>query len=164
MGQMIRRVVPICAAVAVIGGAFAATGASGLDKKCLLTPRMTVIPGSRGAGNVGYRLTITNSGPGACRIGKHPRLRLVGESGEGLPTTVVKTGPLGRVVVPVGGSVSARLRFSPDVPGPGEPTEGPCEPKAETIAVRLGLSYRTGPVQPPISVCDHGKIEMGALG
>jgi hypothetical protein len=160
---MFRRAVPICAAVAVIGGAFAATSASGFPKKCTLHPEMTLIQGSRGAGNVGYRLTIRNSGPGACSVGRHPGLNLISESDEALPTTRVKTGPAGTVAIPVGGSVSARLRFSEDIPGPGEPGHGPCEPKAAKIRVHLGAGYRIGPIDPPTPVCDHGRIEEGSL-
>jgi hypothetical protein len=155
VGQMFRRAVPICAAVAVIGGAFAVSSASGFPKKCFLHPEMRLIEGSRGAGSVGYRLTIRNSGPGECTVGRHPRLTLVSESGEGLPTEIVKTGPLGKIAIPVGGTVSARLRFSDDIP--------PCEPKAARIHVHLGSGYQFGPIDPPTSVCDHGKIEEGAL-
>ena len=163
MGTLLRRVAAGCATVAVIGAGFAVSSASGLDKKCWLSPKMTIIGGSHAAGSVGYRLTISNPDSWSCRIGRHPFLKLIGENGDFLPTSRVKVGPQGYLVIPAGGAVSARLRFSPDIPGPGEPTQGPCEPQATEIRVRTPWGYRAGPIHPRTSVCDHGKIEEGAL-
>jgi hypothetical protein len=155
VGKLFLRVVPTCAAVAVIGAAFAATGASGFPQKCFLGVEMTRSEGS-------YSLRVHNPTGAHCLVGKHPRLRLLGENGEDLPTDIVKVGERGSVVIPPGGTASARLRFSADVPGPGEPTQGPCEPKATEIRV-FGPAGRIGPVRPPTSVCDHGKIEESVL-
>jgi hypothetical protein len=146
--------VPICAAVAVIGGAFAATSASGIEGKCLLHPSMTLTSGSPGAGPVGYRLTIRNSGPGRCHIRRHPELTLVTATGEIIATNVDKTGPTGEVPIPVGGAVNAELRFG---------TYGDCGPRAVKIRIAFHNVHRRGPIDPPTPVC-NGRIEMGALG
>ena len=98
---------------------------------------MSVIPDSRGAGNVEYRLTIRYHGPSVCTVSSHPQLRLIGAGGERLPTHVKEEGPRGIAVIRLGEAVSAKLRFSPDIPGPGEPAHGPCEPLAHEVSVML---------------------------
>jgi len=133
-----------------------------------LSAAMSVIPGSAGAGNIGYRLTLKNHG-GACILGDHPGLKLLKANGQGLPTRVIKSGrtAFGTMTVGTGHSTSARLRFSPDVAGPGEPGKGPCEPAAHKVKVLLsapGSGTVTGAVKPPTSVCEHGSIQEQPLG
>jgi hypothetical protein len=71
------------------------------------------------------------------------------------------------VTIAARGSKSARLRFSPDIPGRGEPKKGACEPKAYGVLVTLGSPASgelTASVKPPTSVCQHGQIRAQPPG
>jgi hypothetical protein len=161
MSKLLRRSVPILVVAAVVGAAFTATGATGKDNSCQLAAKMTFIKGSQGAGNVSYKLTISNSGT-ACRLNNQPILRLIGARGQNLPTKVIWSGKAGSVLIKKGKSASATMRFSPDIPGPGEPKRGACEPKAHRIKlVSAGVLF--GPVSPPTSVCERGTMRSSGL-
>ncbi|HWX09457.1 MAG TPA: hypothetical protein VNY33_05730, partial [Gaiellaceae bacterium] len=90
-----------------------------------------------------------------------PALRLLGAHGKSLPTNVVpdpryhaKT-----FLLRAGKTASATARFSPDVPGPGEPVTKRCEPLAYSAAVSAGGLLFVVPIRPrPTSVCEHGRL------
>jgi hypothetical protein len=167
MKHLRRRLVAICSVAAVAAaGALAASSATGSVANCgsaHLSVKMTVINGSAGAGHISYKLKLKNSGPGSCRVDKHPGLKLLKGNGAGLPTHVTKVGPNGSILIKAGKSASAQLRFSPDIPGPGEPTHGSCEPAAHKIKV-IASTPTVGPVSPPTPVCEHGAIQQKPLG
>ena len=134
-------------------------------KASQLAASMSVIKGSAGAGNIGYKLALKNHG-GACNLGNHPVLKLLKGNGAKLPTHVTWSGAAGLVTIGSGHSATARLRFSPDIPGRGEPGKGPCEPTAHYIGVilsALGHGNLAGAVKPPTSVCEHGAIQAQSL-
>lgn len=168
MGHLLRRVVPVCATVAVIGAALAVTSASGSVPSCVaarVTVKMSVIKGSFGAGNVSYRLTLKNRGPGSCIISTYPALKLLRANGKGLPTKIIRTQKAKTNLIPAGETAKATLRFSPDIPGKGEPARGACEPKAAKIRMTLSsTSSAVGPIAPATSVCQHGTMTMTPLG
>jgi len=122
----------------------------------------SVVPGSAGAGQVAYRLRLSNDTDRSCVL-RPPELRLLGAGGTELPTRVigdpVGTTPFRRVELAPGGSASATARFSPDVPGVGEGTTGRCEP----VASRLRVGPLTVAVTPPTSVCEHGRLAFRRL-
>jgi hypothetical protein len=157
----------ICSVTAVAAaGALAASSATGSVANCgsaHLSVKMTVIGGSSGAGHISYELTLKNSGPGSCRVDKHPGLKLLKANGGGLPTHVIKVGANGTVLIKEGKSASAQLRFSPDIPGPGERRQGPCEPAAHKIKIIASVPT-VGPISPPTPVCGHGAMQMKPLG
>jgi hypothetical protein len=64
-----------------------------------------------------------------------------------------------------GRTATATARFSPDVPGPGEPTTGPrCEPTAYLLRVRPnGGGTLKAPIRPPTPVCEHGGMTWSVL-
>jgi hypothetical protein len=166
MSKLLRRGVPILAIVAIAAAAFAATGASGAGKKCVLRAQMTFIKGSMGAGNVSYRLTLRNAGSGLCVGSTTPGLQLKTGIGHNLPTHVKYRGRSTRLSIGKGGDVlsaSTSLRFSPDIPGPGEPSRGRCEPKAVFVKVNFGSASYIGGVHPPTSVCEHGTMRGAGL-
>jgi Domain of unknown function (DUF4232) len=165
MKHLRRRLIPICAVAAVAAvGALAAASATGSVGSCAhLSAKMTVVGGSAGAGHISYKLTLKNSGPGSCRVDTHPGLKLLKANGAGLPTHVTKVGPSGSVLIKAGKSASAQLRFSPDVPGPGEPSHGPCEPAAHKIKI-IASTPVVGPISPATPVCEHGAIQQKPLG
>jgi hypothetical protein len=155
--------------IAVSATAIVASATATTVRRCRagqLSATMTHIFGSEGAGSTGYRLNLKNHGRHRCRLGNHPGLELLGANGKGLSTHVKAFGQAGTVTIRAGHTAKARLRFSPDIPGPGEPAKGPCEPKAHSVKVFLKAPARgslLGPVEPPTSVCEHGSIQEQPL-
>lgn len=131
-----------------------------------LTGRFAVIPGSAGAGNIVYRLSLRNRSSSTCAVTGVPAVRLLGRTGKALPThgrpARPGTATAVLVILAPGQTATATARFSPDVPGVGEPTTGrQCEP----TAYRLRVAARGGgstvvPIRPPTPVCEHGQLQL----
>lgn len=155
--------------VLAVGVAAPAVGAhANLPPACgaaQLHGRFAEIPGSAGAGNVVYALTLQNSGA-TCFVTGLPVVTLVGRNGRALAThpTAAQPGAGTAVLVtlPPRGRARATARFSPDVPGPGE--TAPCEPTAFSLRVRAqgGGTVRV-PVVPPTPVCEHGALQLSVF-
>jgi hypothetical protein len=139
-------------------------------KGAQLTGHFAVIPGSAGAGSVSYRLRLKNRSTRACSLTGLPVARLLGRTGKPLPTHIRAAfpGALTAVLVTLapGHTAKASARFSPDVPGPGEPVSGrQCEPTAHRLRVTArGGGATTVPVRPPTPVCEHGRLFFSAYG
>ena len=123
--------------------------------------RFAVVPGSAGAGNIVYKLTLTNRSWAPCTLTGLPQVTLLAKDKQRLPTHVraANPGALTAILVTLrhGQSTFATARFSPDVTGPGE--MGPqCEPKAYWLRV-LGKAV---PIVPPTPVCEHGQLQLTA--
>jgi hypothetical protein len=127
-----------------------------------------VVRGSAGAGNIVYRLRLTKTTPGSCFVSGIPQLRLLARDGRELPTHATAAHPTQltavRVVLARGRATSLTARFSPDVPGPGEPTGATCEPVADRLRVAPGSGTVTVPIRPPTPVCEHGALSLSAFG
>jgi Protein of unknown function (DUF4232) len=129
-----------------------------------LTGTFAVIRGSAGAGQVSYKLTLTNTSGTPCFVSGLPQVQLLGTSGSALPTSVRAaqpgTGTAARIVLDHGASATADARFSPDVNGQGDSTTpGPCQPIATVLRVTApGGGTLDAPVQPPTSVCERGSL------
>lgn len=124
-----------------------------------------VVPGSAGAGQISYALTLTNTSGSACYVSGLPALRLLDAQGAALPTSVSAARPgegtAAKIVLQRGGSARAEARFSPDVPGEGETAPGQCEPTAHTVRVTApGGGTLDVAVKPPTPVCEHGALRM----
>jgi hypothetical protein len=143
--------------------ASAATGATACTGDSM-TGLFTAIPGSAGAGNIGYRLHVTNASPVACFVSGLPNAQLISTTGNDLPTNVVPAQPgqatAARIVLQPGASATADARFSPDVPGGSEPSDAPCEPKAATLRVGFGGAPLDATVTPPTPVCERGTLQF----
>lgn len=164
--KQLRSTVLALGALAAVA-ALAAAAASGSVPECThsrVVVKMTEIKNSFGAGHVSYRLTVHNNGPGSCLMSTYPPLQLLTAKEKRLPTNVIRTEKPKTNLIPMGETAKATLRFSPDIPGPREPQTGPCETKAAKISVELSSSRAVGPVEPPTSVCQHGKMTMTPLG
>jgi hypothetical protein len=132
-----------------------------------LAGRFAVIPGSPGAGNISYKLTLKNTSATSCTVTGLPLGRLLGKTKQKLPTHVraAHPGQLTAILVTLvpGDSTYATARFSPDVPGPGEQVKGQCEPKAYWFRVGgPGGGTTTVKVMPPTAVCEHGTMSLSA--
>jgi len=161
--------------LAVLVAALAAPWASGSARlsSCAgsqLAGRFAEILGSAGAGNISYRLVLKNTSTRACSVTGLPQGRLLDRTGRPLPTHVRAAfpGALTAVLVRLspGRSTRAMARFSPDVPGPGEPVSGRrCEPVAYFFRVTgQGGGTTKVKVSPPTSVCEHGQLFFSAYG
>lgn len=128
-----------------------------------------VVAGSSGAGSITYTVRLTNRGPRACDVSGRPGLRLLDVHRAALPTSVTPDRPgtaAALIRLRHGRTAIALARFSPDIPGRGEPASGRCEHVARRVRVSLaspGSGSLTGAVSPPTPVCDHGRITEGLL-
>jgi hypothetical protein len=134
-----------------------------------LVGSFTAIYGSAGAGNISYALRLRNRSATTCFVSGLAGLRLLGRTGHPLPTHVQPAFRQGltapRVVLRPGHRANATARFSPDVPGPGEPVAKTCEPKAYRARVTPppGGGTLVVPIGPPTPVCEHGLMFLSAL-
>ena len=130
-----------------------------------LSGTFAVIPGSPGAGQISYRLKLVNNGSSACFVSGLPSALLIDEQGGKLPTKVEAEAPgtatAAKVVLQPQQAATADARFSPDVPGVGEPVAGSdCEPRAFTLHVTIGGGSVEAPIKPPTPVCEHGSLRF----
>jgi len=129
-----------------------------------------VVPNSQGAGNVVYKLTLKNTSTVPCTVTGLPSGQLLGRLHNPLPTHIraAQPGALTAVLVTLlpGQTTFATARFSPDVPGPGEPVAGRrCEPVSYWFRVRAqGGGITVVAVKPVTSVCEHGTLSFTAYG
>ena len=114
----------LAAAASTAGAATQASSCTGAQ----LSGTFSVVRGSAGAGNISYRLVLKNVSTRTCTVTGLPQGRLLGKTGNPLPTHVKAAfpGALTAVLVTLapGHKAYATARFSPDVPGTGEPTAG----------------------------------------
>jgi Protein of unknown function (DUF4232) len=138
-------------------------------KGAQLSGTFKVILGSPGAGSISYRLRLTNHSAATCFVSGLAGLRLLGKTGKPLPTKVAPAFRAGLTAVKVtlrpGKAATADARFSPDIPGPGEPQLSQCEPKAYKVRVTPppGGGTLLARILPPTPVCEHGTIFLRAL-
>jgi len=156
---------------AVLGPAATASGGRSASTPCTgatLSGTFKAIPNSAGAGNIVYRLRVEDTGPAACFVTGLPGVGLLDRSGHKLPTAASfagRPGVLTAVMVtlrPGSGTATLTARFSPDVPGPGEPVTGrQCERTAYKLRVTpSGGGSVVVPISPPTPVCEHGGLQL----
>src|SRR5262249_32076976 len=122
------------------------------------------------AGNVVYALRIRYvSGP-ACFVSGVPGLRLLDRYHRPLPTHVMPIFRQGltavKVTVSRGHGAKTTARFSPDVPGVGEPVAGrACERTSYDVRVTPppGTGTFVAPLKPATPVCEHGGLQVTAF-
>jgi hypothetical protein len=126
----------------------------------------TLVPGSAGAGQIVYALTLKNTSPAACSLRGIPNGTLLGSTGAALPTHVRPGGAGGirRVVLQPGASAVAQARFSSTVAGPGDSQSSTCQPPAHTLQVTTtGGGVTDATIKPPTSVCEQGTLNFEAF-
>jgi hypothetical protein len=128
-----------------------------------LSATFAVEPGSAGAGNIVYKLTVKNTSSAPCFVSGLPQVQLQDANHKNLPTKPTAQFPGSQTGVKAtlqpGGSASSEARFSPDVTGVGE-SGNPCEPKAYILEVTAGSSTTDANIDPPTSVCSHGALQL----
>jgi Protein of unknown function (DUF4232) len=145
------------------------TSSPGAAKSCTgaaVTGTFDLVPGSAGAGQIAYSLTVKNTSHGPCSLRGIPRAVLLGASGAALPTHVMAAGGAAvLVLLQPGASAVAQARFSPDVPGQGDSQSGTCQPAAHTLQVTPnGGGVTDAAINPPTSVCEQGTLKFDVFG
>ncbi len=146
-----------------------ASGAATPCKGSMLSGSFKAVRNSEGAGNIVYRLRLVNTSRSTCFVTGIPGLQLLDKTGKKLPTKTIfdgKPGTLTAIVVPLahGAAASLTARFSPDVPGPGEPQTKACEKTAYKLQVKpSGGGATTVAISPPTPVCEHGTLQVRVL-
>lgn len=130
-----------------------------------LSGKFDAVEGSAGAGQIVYKLTVTNNGSSACFVSGLPEVQLLGTTGNALPTSVSAaqpgTGTAAKVSLQPGASATADAQFSPDVNGTGDNTNGQCEPTVTVLRVTAsGGGTLDAPIQPPTPVCERGALHF----
>jgi hypothetical protein len=123
--------------------------------------------GSAGAGNIVYRLVITNKSTAACSVTGLPRGTLLTKLGKVNPTRIRAAFPQGLTAVLVtlatGKSAQATARFSPDVNGTGDHMGIRCQPLSYWFRVAApGGGTVKAKVTPATSVCERGTLSFRA--
>jgi len=165
------RLIVVVAGLAAIAISASAAGGRTAVNPCRggnLTGAFAVVLGSPGAGSISYDLRVRNRSAASCYVSGIPRLRLLGKSGTPLPTKVIRVSagrPVpARLVLRPGAYAAATARFSPDIPGPGEPQRARCEPLTYNVRVTPASNGSlVVPAKPPTSVCEHGTIQLTVL-
>jgi Protein of unknown function (DUF4232) len=132
-----------------------------------LAGNFALVPGSAGAGQIEYALTLTNTSESPCFVRGVPRATLLGASAAVLPTDITAAGDggTGRIVLQPGASAVAHARFSPDVAGDGDSQSGACQPEAQTLQVNPdGGGATDAAIKPPTSVCERGNLNFERFG
>ena len=130
-----------------------------------LTGTFDAVQGSAGAGQISYRLTLTNTGTTACFVQGLPQVQLLGTTGSALPTSTSAEPPVlanpPKVSLDPHASATADARFSPDVNGVGDNSPGQCQPTATVLRVTApGGGTLDSPIQPPTPVCERGSLHF----
>jgi hypothetical protein len=157
----------VSALVLAGGGSTAATPACTGPQ---LAGTFAVVPGSAGAGNIVYSLRVRFLSGRTCFVYGVPRLQLLDRLRRPLPTKVTPAFRPGLMAVRVplrpGHGARASARFSPDIPGPGEPQTGTqCERRSYYVRVTPppGRGAFVAPVRPPTPVCEHGRLSVSVM-
>ena len=132
-----------------------------------LAGTFALVPGSAGAGQIEYALTVTNTSHTRCFVRGVPKATLLAASGAALPTHVTAAGDGGKgaIMLEPGASAVAHARFSPDVAGQGDSQSGACQPEAQTLQVNPdGGGATDAAIKPPTSVCERGTLNFEAFG
>jgi Domain of unknown function (DUF4232) len=132
-----------------------------------LAGNFALVPGSAGAGQIEYALTLTNTSESPCFVRGVPKATLLGASAVALPTHITPAGDggTGRILLQPGASAVAHARFSPDVAGDGDSQSGACQPEAQTLQVNPdGGGATDAAIKPPTSVCQRGTLNFERFG
>jgi Protein of unknown function (DUF4232) len=165
---MRRFVALLVLVLAAVASTDAAARSDAACSGAQLKGSFSVVRGSAGAGSISYKLVLKNVSSRMCTMTGLPQGRLLGKTGKALPTHVKAAFAPGLTAILVrlgpGATTFAAARFSPDVPGVGEPTAGrKCEPTAWSFRV-AGQGGGTTKVKlaPPTPVCEHGRLLFSA--
>ena len=127
------------------------------------------VPGSPGAGNIVYRLTLTNTSATTCALTGLPVGQLLGKTGKKLPTHIRAAFPQGLTAILVtlahGKSSHATRASRPTFPASASRRPAQCEATSYSLRVTArGGGTTTVKITPPTPVCEHGQLSFSAYG
>jgi hypothetical protein len=130
-----------------------------------LSPTVSIVAGSAGAGHELMNLTLKNNSGHSCTIFGYPGMMLQDQNGAGQATAVTRNHgvPAKTLVVPDGTSASTTVSFDFSIPGPGEPTTGNCEPPSYSLLITPPdeTTQLTAPIGGgPVTVCESGTLNV----
>lgn len=149
-------------------GANAGASASGGNPRCHttdLSPTVSIVAGSQGAGHESINIELTNNSGHTCTVYGFPGMMLQAANGAGLATNVTRNHGIAEdhLTVPTGSSVATTGRIDFDVPAADEPQTGNCEQPSVYLEItppdettQLSATITGGPV----TVCEHGTIDV----
>ncbi len=121
------------------------------------------VAGSEGAGHVAADISLQNTSGHSCTISGFPGVSLLASNDHPLPTNVIKDDSVSVTTITVapGAWVHSEIRYSADIPGPGEPESGQCEPTTVHALAQLpGDSAWTHiTLDNPTPVCEKGEVQ-----
>ncbi|NUP46470.1 MAG: DUF4232 domain-containing protein [Catenulispora sp.] len=121
-----------------------------------------MVPGSEGAGHVAADISLQNTSNHSCTVTGYPGIQQLASDEHPLPTNVVRfPTTVTTVTVAPGGWVHSEIRYSPNIPGEGEPTTGNCEPETVHALAQLpgDSKWAKVTVVVPTTVCEKGTVE-----
>jgi len=122
-----------------------------------------LVPASEGAGHVAVDIAFQNASGHSCTVTGFPGVSLLASNDRPLPTNVLKdpSYSITTVTVAPGAWVHSEMRFSADMPGPGEPQTGQCEPMTVHALAQLPGDAKWAPVtlDKPTPVCEKGQLQ-----
>ena len=123
-----------------------------------------VVPDSQGAGHVAADLTLQNTSGHSCTVAGFPGISLLASNDRALPSYVAKDNSVAVTTITVapGAFVHAEMRYSANVPGPGESQNGQCEPMTVHAQVQLpgDSAWVHITLDNPTPVCEKGELQM----
>ena len=123
-----------------------------------------VVPDSQGAGHVAADLTLQNTSGHSCTVAGFPGISLLASNDRALPSYVVKDNSVAVTTITVapGAFVHAEMRYSANVPGPGESQNGQCEPMTVHAQAQLpgDSAWAHITLDNPTPVCEKGELQM----
>ena len=132
-----------------------------------LAASYTVVVGSSAAGSISYNLRLTDTSMHQCTIYGYAGMLLLDANHKPLPTNVQRDSLVPKQLLRLnpGGSASATVRFSPDVPGVGDNPSSACQPTAYYAEVTPpdDTTQLVTAVNPPTSVCERGTMQISAF-
>lgn len=150
------------------GGASSGSSSAGGPPKCRtadLSPAVSIVAGSQGAGHESINIRLTNTSGHTCTVYGFPGMKLEDGNGSGQATNVVRdhSFPTPTITVANGASVATTGHFDFDIPAADEPKTGNCEAPSVYLQItppdettQLVATITGGPV----TVCEHGTIDV----
>lgn len=123
-----------------------------------------VVPDSQGAGHVAADIALQNTSDHTCTVTGFPGVSLLASNEHPLPTNVLKdtSVPVTTIKVAPGAWVHSEMRYSPNIPGPGEPQNGQqCEPTTVHALAQLpgDTAWSRITLDNPTPVCEKGELQ-----
>ncbi|MBW8806016.1 MAG: DUF4232 domain-containing protein [Catenulisporales bacterium] len=121
-----------------------------------------VVAGSEGAGHVAADISLRNTSTHSCTVAGYPAISMLASDQHPLPTNVVRfPTAVTTVTVAPGAWIHSEVRYSPNIPGPGEPQTGECEPMTVHALAQLpgDTAWAKVTLPTPTAVCEKGTLE-----